>query len=181
MKLTAAQTEELTFPVGCLVWYNFLPESSCGDEESSSPILKQGVVESITLDYGTKTLIYEIGYEYDKGNRIVDNDVAEDEVAYAPNCPVTIDTKLEGIVLLPERCSGKFVYTVMIYMDGCQSRYEFGVDAQRLKYRKIDTTTTNALVTSAQTTKNNEPDSPIVVVTTAVIESLPKTLTVDNE
>jgi hypothetical protein len=26
MKLTAAQTEELTFPVGCLVWYNFLPE-----------------------------------------------------------------------------------------------------------------------------------------------------------
>lgn len=44
----------------------------------------------------------------------------------------------------------------------------------------MDVTTTNALVTSAQTTKNNEPDPPIVVVTTAVIESLPKTLTVDT-
>lgn len=180
MKLTAAQSEELTFPVRCLVWYNFLPEAPCDDEESSSPILKQGVVESITLDGGTKTLIYEIGYEHAKGNKVVDNDVAEEDVAYAPNCPVTIDAKLEGMVLLPERCSsGKFVYTVMIYMDGCQSRYEFGVDAQRLKYRKIDTTTINDLVNSALTTKNNEPDPPIVV-TTAVSESLSKTLTVDT-
>jgi hypothetical protein len=121
------------------------------------------VVESITLDYSTKTLIYEIGYEHAKGNKIVDNDVAEDEVSYAPNCPVTIDTQLDGIVLLPESCSGKFVYTVMIYMEGCQSRYEFGVDAQRLKYRKIDTITTNALVPSARTMKNNEPDPPMVV------------------
>lgn len=68
-----------------------------------------------------------------------------DNMAYGTNCPVVIDSKYDGIVLLPERSYGggtkTFHYTVMIHMTGGQSRYEFGVEAHRIEYRKVVSTT----------------------------------------
>ena len=107
-------------------------------------------------------------YIHDNG-KIIDEIIEHDNnsvmsttnMAYGTNCPVIIDSKYDGIVLLPERsCSttttleeggGKggtktFHYTVMIYMTGGQSRYEFGVEAHRIKYRKVVPTTTVAIV-----------------------------------
>ena len=108
-------------------------------------------------------------YIHDNG-KIIDEVVEHDNnsvmsttnMAYGTNCPVIVDSKYDGIVLLPERsCStttttseeggGKggaktFHYTVMIYMTGGQSRYEFGVEAHRIKYRKVVPTTTTVAI-----------------------------------
>jgi hypothetical protein len=89
----------------------------------------------------TKILSYEVVFAdncHPKG--IIAEEVPEHNLAYGATCPVTIDSKEEGIVLLPERSpshSGEFLYTVMIFMDGPQARYEVGVDARRIKYRKV--------------------------------------------
>jgi hypothetical protein len=89
----------------------------------------------------TKILSYEVVFAdncHPKG--IIAEEVPEHNLAYGATCPVTIDSKEEGIVLLPERSpshSGEFLYTVMICMDGPQARYEVGVDARRIKYRKV--------------------------------------------
>lgn len=115
--------------------------------------------------FRSKNLIYTVVYIHDNG-KIIDEIIEHDNnsvmsttnMAYGTNCPVIIDSKYDGIVLLPERsCStttttleeggGKggtktFHYTVMIYMTGGQSRYEFGVEAHRIKYRKVVPTTT---------------------------------------
>jgi hypothetical protein len=71
--------------------------------------------------------------------RIVE-EVSEHNLAYGAKCPVTIDSKEEGIVLLSEFLPshpGTFLYTVMIFMEGSQARYEVGIDARRIKYRKV--------------------------------------------
>ena len=84
----------------------------------------------------TKSLSYEVVYTdncHPKG-KIVE-EVPEHNLAYGAKCPVTVDSKEEGIVLLSEH-SGKFMYTVMILMEGSRARYEVGIDARRIKYRK---------------------------------------------
>ena len=97
----------------------------------------------IMLIISTKSLSYNVVYTdncHPKG-KIVE-EVLEHDLAYGAKCPVTIDSKEEGIVLLselsPSSHSGKFVYTVMIFMEGsrAQVRYEVGIDARRIKYRQ---------------------------------------------
>ena len=89
----------------------------------------------------TKTLSYEVVFvdnSHPKGK--IAEEVPEHNLAYGAKCPVTFDSKEKGIVLLPERSpshSGKFLYTVMIFMEGSLARYEIGIDAQRIKYRKV--------------------------------------------
>lgn len=95
--------------------------------------------------------------EHDNNNNSVLSSTTTTNMAYGTNCPVIIDSKYDGIVLLPEQqsCGGgrgakgaksTFHYTVMIQQHhsmppegagGGQSRYEFGVEAHRIKYRKV--------------------------------------------
>jgi hypothetical protein len=89
----------------------------------------------------TKSLVYEVTYVdncHPKGK--IAEEVSEHDLAYGAKCPVTIDSKEDGVILLSELSptqSGKFQYTVMIFMDGHRARYEFGIEAPRIKYRKL--------------------------------------------
>lgn len=88
-----------------------------------------------------KSLIYKVFYSDNRHpNGKVAEEVSEHDLAYGAKCPVTIDLEEEGMVLLSELSPshpGKFLYTVMIFMSGARARYEFGVDARRIKYRKV--------------------------------------------
>ena len=129
------------------VWYNF-PETPSGENEEP-PILKRGVVESASFNYISRAIIYEVVYKDDSPSRedIID-EVSEDQLAYGANCPVVIEASDEGrpvselgTVLFCEPSSmdiGKFIYTVMIFMEGSEARYEGGIDAERIKYRKVN-------------------------------------------
>ena len=93
----------------------------------------------------TKDLLYEVVYK--DGNvqegKIVD-EVTESKLAYAANCHVTVTnngdgSEVEGTVLLPKPSStdpNTIQYTVMI-TDGSLARYEEGIDAKRVQYRKV--------------------------------------------
>ncbi|KAL3792015.1 hypothetical protein ACHAW5_009290 [Stephanodiscus triporus] len=201
MKLTAEQTEDLPFPIGCLVWYNF-PGISSRDEEKTvePPILKQGVVESVDFNYGARRLIYKVFYSDNRHpNGKVTEEVSEHDLAYGAKCPVTIDLEEEGIVLFSELAPshpGKFLYTVMIFMSGARARYEFGVDARRIKYRKVaqeitayDDAAAAAAVASAlreeqPTTDSGDPpiasEPPSALVVPAEEVRVPSSITCDS-
>jgi hypothetical protein len=109
----------------------------------------QSLSHILTLTHRSKNLIYTVVYIHEDGkisDEIIEHDnnnnnsvLSPTNMAYGTNCPVLIDSKYDGIVLLPERGGGTktFHYTVMIHMTGGQSRYEFGVEAHRIKYRKV--------------------------------------------
>jgi hypothetical protein len=129
-----------------LVWYDFKNGEASHDEASHPPIvLKQGVVESVTFDRKSKSMIYEVVHYYytdscQRKGRIVE-EVCEQDLAYGANCPVIVDDSVAGVVLLSEMSHSslqcKFVYTVMISLGGSRARYEAGVTASRIKYRKV--------------------------------------------
>eukprot|EP00581_Thalassiosira_minuscula_P012804 CAMPEP_0183714476 /NCGR_PEP_ID=MMETSP0737-20130205/8973_1 /TAXON_ID=385413 /ORGANISM="Thalassiosira miniscula, Strain CCMP1093" /LENGTH=515 /DNA_ID=CAMNT_0025943407 /DNA_START=99 /DNA_END=1642 /DNA_ORIENTATION=- len=147
LKLIAEQTEELPFPIGCPVWYNFPENSSANVTNTDPPILKQGVVESVFFNYGEdkdRSMIYEVVYEGDDGGKIVE-EVYESNLSYGASCPVTVHADKneegceDGTILLGEPSPlepGKFVYTAMIFMERSQARFESGIDAERIRYRK---------------------------------------------
>jgi len=155
MKLTAEQTEDLPFPIGCPVWYNF------SETASDEGALKQGVVESVSFNYSTKDLLYEVVYkDGDDQKGAIAEEVSEHKLAFGANCPVTIDCNgdesavEEGTILLCEPSSSdpsQILYTVMIFMEESQARYEDGIDAKRIRYRKekVDTNVAGAVKTDA--------------------------------
>ena len=74
------------------------------------------------------------------------DEVIESNLAYAANCPVTVTnnnddgSEVEGTVLLPKPSStdpNTIQYTVMMITDGSLARYEEGIDAKRVQYRKV--------------------------------------------
>mmetsp|Transcript_26006 Transcript_26006/g.47821 ORF Transcript_26006/g.47821 Transcript_26006/m.47821 type:complete len:463 (-) Transcript_26006:115-1503(-) len=152
MKLTADQTEGLPFPVGCPVWYGFndYPNQSSTiiNETEEQPMLKRGVVRSVSFDYISKAMIYEVGYhDSDSAEDSVIEEVSEDHLAYGANCSVSIDIGdklVEGTILLCKPASddpGKFLYTVMTSTEG-RFMYTEDIDAERVVYRKVKTDTT---------------------------------------
>jgi len=105
-------------------------------------------VESASFNYASRAIIYEVIYKDDCPSRKdIIEEVSEDQLAYGSNCPVIIEANegrpvSEGTVLFCEPSSmdpGKFIYTVVIFMEGSEARYEGGIDAERIKYRKVNT------------------------------------------
>lgn len=86
-------------------------------------------------------------YKDEEKGSIVD-EVKEKELVYAASCPVTVSgssedeseiEEVEGTVLLskPSPDDPKSIqYTVMLPVGGSYARYEDGIDAKRIKYRK---------------------------------------------
>ena len=95
----------------------------------------------------TKDIMYEVVYKDEEKGSIVD-EVKEKELVYAASCPVTVSgssedeseiEEVEGTVLLskPSPDDPKSIqYTVMLPVGGSYARYEDGIDAKRIKYRK---------------------------------------------
>ena len=152
-------------PIGP-VWYNFPTQQSSNinnNANNSPPILKRGIVDSVSLDFVTRDMIYNIIYKDDTNNganTIIIDEVAEKELYYGSSCPVTIaaeeddgngnsssDEGQEGTVLYCEQSSkdpSKIVYTVMIYNEGTsQARYVENIQAESVKYRNIQVVPTN--------------------------------------
>ena len=89
-------------------------------------------------------IIYEVVYKDDKKSMNIVEEVSEKNLAYGTNCPVTYFTddglELEGKVLLSEPSPddpSKFVYTILIFMEGDRVRYEMGIKDEHVKYRKV--------------------------------------------
>lgn len=116
-------------------------------------------------------------------------EVSEQNLAYAANCPVTIGGdggSLEGTILLckPSAAdSSKFIYTVMMVMEGSRARFEHGIDATRVKYRreKKDTTpvTPDAAQKESLSASNN--DHPVAKISAVHgDEVVPSSITYDS-
>ena len=141
----------------------------------------------------SKNLIYTVVYMHEDG-KIIDEIIEHDSnnsisattnMAYGTNCPVFIDSKYDGIVLLPEQGGGggtkTFHYTVMIHMTGGQSRYEFGVEAHRIKYRKVVVSPTLAMGEELLVLQDNDDAAAAVAVVatpnhTTVTNAVPPTI-----
>ena len=135
-------------PIGP-VWYSFPTQqssnvnnnannNSSNNKNNEPPILKRGIVDSVSLDFVTRDMIYNIIYKNDTNNdanTIIIDEVAEKELYYGSSCPVTIaaeeedgngngnssSEEEEGTVLYCEQSKtdpSKIVYTVMIYNEG---------------------------------------------------------------
>lgn len=107
-------------------------------------------------------IIYEVVYKDDKKNMNIVEEVSEKNLAYGTNCPVTYFTddglELEGKVLLSEPSPddpSKFVYTILIFMEGDRARYEMDIKDEYIKYRKVMGNTKSASVV--------EPDVPPII------------------
>ena len=158
------------------VWYNFPTQqsvnvdnnanNSSGNKNNEPPILKRGIVDSVSLDFVTRDMVYNIIYKdhnNDDANAIIIDEVAEKELYYGSSCPVTIavgggggggedhdgnsssseEGHQDGTVLYCEQSSedpSKIVYTVM-YNEGTssQARYVENINAECVKYRTPST------------------------------------------
>lgn len=170
IRLTADQSSNLTFPIGCPVWYNFPGKK---DEMGS---LKRGVVKSVSLR--DSQLYYEVTYCDGDENITITEEVNETKLGFGALCPVTIisdnksgtadDTSEGEIVMCTTDANNKVVYTAMIFMDGSQVKYESEIDAARVKYRKVKVNdmesneehagNTNAISTSTKQTTDCKED-----------------------
>ena len=152
----------------------------------------QSLSHILTLTHRSKNLIYTVVYIHEDGkisDEIIEHDnnnnsvMSPTNMAYGTNCPVLIDSKYDGIVLLPERGGGTktFHYTVMIHMTGGQSRYEFGVEAHRIKYRKVVESPTVAMGEELLVLQDNDDAAAAVAVVatpnhTTVTNAVPPTI-----
>lgn len=144
LNFTEEQSKVLPFQFGCPVWHY--------DPSDNGKTLRQGVVESASMDM-TKPMdhkdriVYGVSFN---GKRIKSNSgseqLSEQDLAYGSQCSVFIRPKeeggdpLHGTILLSEKSptdATKFVYTVMILMEGNQARFEDGVECDRIKYREV--------------------------------------------
>ena len=106
------------------------------------------MVQSVSYNNSTKNLSYEVVYKdtNDPSKKIIVEVLTESKLAYAANCPITITnnnddgSEVEGTVLLPKPSDTDPItiqYTVMMITDGSLARYEEGIDAKRVQYRKV--------------------------------------------
>ena len=92
--------------------------------------------------FRNKDLMYEVSYSDGEG----EVHQSSSRMTYAANCPVIVERDgsvlLEGIVLLCENSStdtsSSVQYTVM-FTEEDQARYEMGIAAECIKYRKMET------------------------------------------
>jgi len=138
IKLTAEQSANLPFPIGCPVWYNF------SGNKNDNVNMKRGVIKSASLQ--NSQIYYEVTYCDDDKNIAITEEVEGTNLGFGSSCPVTISpydksggSPLEGEIVM---CSAdpnnnnNVVYTAMIFTDGCQFRYESDIDASRVTYRE---------------------------------------------
>ncbi len=149
IRLTKEQCSKVTFPIGCPVWYGF----SVTDGDTTTT-LKCGLVSSAMLQ-GSQ-LFYEVEHR-NKDDTHVTEQVKDSELCFGASCPIIIlpssdnsggggdvnnsSSCCEGEIVLctPSTTdTKKFVYTAMIFLDGgSRVRYESGIEANRVKYRRV--------------------------------------------
>lgn len=106
-----------------------------------------------------------------KNEKDMVEEVTQDKLGYAAGCNVTIasdkedGSDVEGTVLLCESSPTGLVYTIQTSVEGFQANYEAGVDAKRVKYRKLKSTDI--------TTDDNKADG-VAVEKDAAAKSVPK-------
>ena len=163
IRFTAEQSANLPFPTGSPVWYNF--KASKDDAGRGAGLLmKRGVVKSAFLK--KSEIFYEVAYCDDgKTGPTVTEEVKEKDLGYGMRCPVTIkqseteDTMEGEIVMCTTDQNNNVVYTAMIYVGKSQVKFESDIDAERVKYRKVETD-------DAQSNKDSDPDTNAITTST---------------
>ena len=90
--------------------------------------------------------MYKIVYKDEKDIKDIVEEVTQDKLGYAAGCKVIVasdnedGSDVDGKVLLCEPSSTGLVYTIQTSVEGFQANYEAGVDAKRVKYRKVKST-----------------------------------------
>mmetsp|Transcript_3832 Transcript_3832/g.7182 ORF Transcript_3832/g.7182 Transcript_3832/m.7182 type:complete len:560 (+) Transcript_3832:185-1864(+) len=137
------------------------------EEKGTPHMLKRGVVESASFHYESRSIVYEVVYRDDDNHiaeevmedqlaygsncpvSIVDSVVDKNGVEIGAGEGDTGDkgqgllarNSKGGTVLFCKPSTtnpGKFVYAVMIFIEGTsEARYEFDIDATRIKYRNV--------------------------------------------
>ncbi|KAL7552533.1 hypothetical protein ACHAWF_015779 [Thalassiosira exigua] len=142
--LTAEQASDLSFPVGCPVWYDF---SFAGEGGAPLAGCREGTVASVRLDLASKSLSFEVRRKLERNE--VDaaastDSVAEDDVSYAAGCPVVVSSKgpeaedVDGEILFakPSNHRGGTRYAVKHFSGSARDvTIEEGVTPDRLRYR----------------------------------------------
>lgn len=147
LKFTAEQAESFTFPVGCPVWYfPRLKESSRDSEGREQSIIFQGVVESVAMDLKTMQILYQVTKD---GHDIGTGRIPETELTFAFQCPVLIlpeedetNQPMDGVVLQARKSNTGLdadgvIYTIMHDVGGGYKAYKEGIQASRVKYRRV--------------------------------------------
>eukprot|EP00804_Cyclotella_cryptica_P002367 CCRYP_004065-RA/>CCRYP_004065-RA protein AED:0.01 eAED:0.01 QI:320/1/1/1/1/1/2/315/569 len=105
-----------------------------------------GVVESVSMNLKTMQILYHVMKD---GHKIGTEPISENELAYAFQCPVSIfpredetNEPIDGVVLQARKSNtgvddGGVVYTVMHDADGGYKAYTEGIEASRIKYRRV--------------------------------------------
>lgn len=174
IRLTKEQCSKVTFPIGCPVWYGF---SVKGEEKTAT--LKGGLVSSAMLR-GSQ-LFYEVEHR-NKDDTHITEQVKDSELCFGAFCPVTISPSSDNsggddddkntssycegeIVLCTPSTTDmkKFAYTAMIFLDGgSRVRYESGIEANRVKYRRVesDEMVENSKATPVSASEEKDKHSP---------------------
>ena len=170
IRLTKEQCSKVTFPIGCPVWYDF----SVKDCEKTTT-LKCGLISSAMLQ-GSQ-LFYEVEHR-NKDDTHVTEQVQDSELCFGASCPVTISPSSDNsggcdddkntssycegeIVLCTPSTTDmkKFVYTAMIFLDGgSRVRYESGIEANRVKYRRVES---DEMVENSKATRIVSSENPV--------------------
>ena len=132
---------QLRYPVGCPVWYN--------SSESTGTCLniREGVVLSAHLDILAMTLSFKIQRKSKSGPFLTDT-VCDDDVSYAPNCPVVLSSmctitpseELQGLVIHPKPVRNEMVSRTVSYTVSFSSGMDHfvsvdkGVTSDRLEF-----------------------------------------------
>ena len=154
--LTPEQTKDFNFQVGCPVWYNFTPSRNYNGGSQMVMKIREGVIDSISLDIFSKTLVFKVARNQnnaaDNGNALIDT-VFEDDIAYAVNCPVFLTTATTGDASSTKHVEGEIMFAKPVQGENTEISYivkvltevssqyiniEEGVKASRLKYRIVE-------------------------------------------
>lgn len=134
IKFTTAQAESCLYPIGCPVWiFSHDPQY---DDISKSSSFKRGKVDSVSMDFISKQLMYTVNIG-ENGSICV----PEEDLRFGAGCPVNVVPKdresggeeevLAGSVLMSKRTNDTILYTV-----NYGQRFEDNILACRVAYRK---------------------------------------------
>lgn len=192
------------------MWYNFPSASDLSITDDEPPILKRGIVQSVSLNIVSRDMLYKVVYKQNDNNgKVIEDEVLETELAFGSNCPVTIDTEVleeendennnnpletnktnsreEGTVSYCEQTPAGIVYTVMIFMEGYKARYETGITKDRIKYRTVNVIDSSgnggeAVLKTQQVSNANAVDKEVSTVpNNELAVAVPSSITLERE
>lgn len=149
IEFTPAQSAQCRYPTGCPVW--MFSHDPLYDDVVSTTTFQQGIVDSVSMNFETNELFYNVITEQGKVCRAVEADLV-----FASGCPVNVvsvdfecdygdgHTVVSGVVLFCKKNSRGAFYTVE-----WNGTFAENIDAGRVSYRQVGSTASKKDVSDA--------------------------------